>query len=74
MCSSHWFHLVERTQSFFFKRGFLYNVDVVSNFCSLSKNVLNTICSAVTDVYFEDQKAVLPYISPLVVKKKYIIN
>ena len=33
--------------------------------------LLNTICSAVTDVYFEDQKTVLLYISPLVVKKNY---
>lgn len=32
---------------------------------------LNTICSAVTDVYFVDQKTVLLYILPLVVQKKY---
>lgn len=35
---------------------------------------LNTICSAVTDVYFVDQKTVLLYILPLVVQKKYKIE
>lgn len=35
-----------------------------------AKMFLNTICSAVTDVYFVDQKTVLLYILPLVVQKK----